>query len=158
MVGGHLMPVARRFDFEVSARSSAAAASLFALETDGGRWSRWAGPLVPTSSWERQGSPAPGGVGAIRRLGLRPLVVREETVEYEQDRRHVYVVRTPLPIRDYRAELVLTPRAGGGTDLVWRGGFAERIPGSGPVFRLLLRAVITALTRRLVRAAERESA
>jgi hypothetical protein len=152
------MPVARRFDFEVTARSSASAASLFALEADGSRWSEWAKPLVPRSSWERTGDPAPGGVGAIRLLGLRPIVVREETVEYEQDRRHAYVMRTPLPIRDYRAELTLTPRAAGGTDLVWHGSFTERVPGSGPAFRFVLRSIIALLTRRLVRAAERGEA
>jgi hypothetical protein len=149
------MPVGRRFAFEVTATSTADAATLFALEADGSRWSQWARPLVPQSTWERTGHPEPGGVGAIRRLGLRPLWVREETVEYEQDRRHGYAMRTPLPIRDYRAELVLTPRAGGGTDLVWRGGFVERVPGSGPVLRAVLRAAISFLAKRLVRAAER---
>jgi hypothetical protein len=148
------MPDARRYSFEVTARSSADAASLFALEADGSRWSEWARPLVPTSRWERQGDPAPGGIGAIRRLGLRPVVVREETVAYEQDRLHAYVMRTPMPIKDYRAEVVLTPRADGGTDLVWRATFAERVRGSGPVFRLLLRGLIALLARRLVRAAE----
>jgi hypothetical protein len=145
----------RRFDFEVTARSRASADRLFALEADGGRWSEWAKPLVPRSSWERLGDPAPGGVGAIRRLGLPPIVVREETVAYEQDRRHVYEMRTPLPIRDYRAELLLTPRPDGGTDLVWRGSFAERVPGAGPVFRVLMRGAIAFLTRRLVKAAEK---
>jgi hypothetical protein len=148
------MPVARRFDFEVTARSSASAASLFALEADGSRWSEWAKPLVPQSSWERTGDPAPGGVGAIRLLGLRPMMVREETVEYEQDRRHAYVMRTPLPIRDYRAELTLTPGANG-TDLVWHGSFTERVPGTGPVFRFVLRTIIALLARRLIKAAER---
>lgn len=151
------MPDARRYSFEVTARSSADAASLFALEADGSRWSRWARPLVPTSTWERQGDPAPGGIGAIRRLGLPPVVVREETVAYEQDRLHAYVMRTPMPIRDYRAEVVLTPRADGGTNLVWRATFTERIRGSGPVFRVLFRTIIALLTRKLVRAAERVS-
>jgi Polyketide cyclase / dehydrase and lipid transport len=147
------MPVGRRFTFEITARSSADAAALFALEADGSRWSEWARPLVPQSTWER-----PGEVGAIRLLGLRPLFVREETVEYEQDRRHVYVMLTPMPVRDYRAELVLTPRAGGGTDLVWRGTFVERIRGTGPVFRALLRGLLSVLAKRLVRAAERGAA
>jgi hypothetical protein len=148
---------ARQFSFEVTARSSADAATLFALEADGSRWSEWAGMLAPQSLWERQGDPPPGGVGAVRLLGLRPFLVREETVEYEQDRRHVYVMRTPMPIRDYRAELVLTPRTGGGTDLRWRGSFAERIPGTGPVFRAAVKQVISVLAKRLVRAAERGS-
>lgn len=149
------MPDGRRYTLEVTARSRATAATLFALEADGSRWSEWARPLVPRSSWERQGDPAPGGVGAVRLLGLRPLVVREETVEYEQDRRHAYVMRTPRPVHDYRAELLLTPRSGGGTDLVWRGSFTERVRGTGPVFRLAFQGMLRLLINRLVRAAER---
>ena len=148
------MPNARRFTIEITARSRADAATIFALETDGARWSSWARPLVPQSAWERQGDPAPGGVGAVRLLGLRPLWVREETLAYEQDRRHEYLMLTPMPIRDYRAELVLTP-AGDGTDVVWRGSFEERIPGTGKVFRVLVRGLLSVLTRRLLAAAER---
>jgi hypothetical protein len=44
----------------------------------------------------------------------------------------------PLPAKDYRAELVLTPNAVGGTDLRWTGSFTVRF-----------------LARRLVTAAER---
>src|SRR5205814_5153718 len=80
--GGPQMPDGREYSFEVTARSSADPATLFALEADGSRWSEWAKPLVPQSFWERTGDPAPGGVGAIRRLGLRPMVGREETVDY----------------------------------------------------------------------------
>jgi hypothetical protein len=149
------MPDGRRFEVEVTARSRADAATLFRLEADGGRWSEWARPLVPQSSWERQGDPAPGGVGAVRLLGLRPLVVREETLEYEQDRRHVYAMRTPMPIRDYRAEFSVAPRADGGTDVVWHGTFTERIRGTGPLFRAGLRGLLSLLLRRLVTAAER---
>lgn len=149
------MPDGRRYSFEVTARSSADPATLFAMESDGSRWSEWAKPLVPQSFWERTGDPAPGGVGAIRRLGLRPVVVREETVGYQQDRLHTYVMRTPMPFRDYRAEFELTPRADSGTDLAWRGSFTERVPGTGWLFRGVLRFMIGTLAKRLVRAAER---
>jgi len=152
------MPDDRRFAFEVTARSSADAATLFALEADGSRWSQWAAPLVPRSFWERHGDPAPAGVGAIRALGLPPLLMREETVGYEPDHRHAYVLRSRVPMRDYRAEVVLTARPEGGTDLVWRGSFAEIVPGSGPVLRAALRMLISVLARRLVRFAERGSA
>jgi hypothetical protein len=151
------MPDGRRFAFEVTARSSADAATLFALEADGSRWSQWARPLVPRSFWERHGDPAPDGLGAIRALGLPPLLMREETVGYEPNRRHAYVLRTRAPLRDYRAEVLFTARPDGGTDLVWRGSFAELIPGSGPVLRAALRTLISMLTRRLVRFAERGS-
>ncbi|CRK60960.1 hypothetical protein [Alloactinosynnema sp. L-07] len=143
------------FAFEVTARSTADAATIFALVANGARWSEWAKPLVSYSAIERIGDPAPAGVGAVRLLGHKPVLVREETLEYEQDRRHRYALRTPGPLRDYTAEITLTPREGGGTDLVWRGSFGERLPGTGAVLRLGVHKFIEALTKKLVRAAER---
>ncbi|WP_026423814.1 SRPBCC family protein [Actinokineospora inagensis] len=145
----------RTFAFEITTSSSADAPELFAMVVDGRRWSEWARPVVAESYMEQEGDPAPGGVGAIRVIGRKPLLVREETVEYEQDRRHVYVLRSSSPVRDYRGEVTLIPRDGGGTDLVWRCSFVERIPGTGPAFRAGLRSFIQDLSRRLVRAAER---
>ena len=67
----------RTFSFEVNRTSRAPAATLFLLETDGSRWADWAKPIVMQSSWERQGDPAPGGIGAVRKVGTWPFLVRE---------------------------------------------------------------------------------
>ena len=148
----------RNFSFEVNRTSSAPPATLFRLATDGAGWSTWAGPMIVHSSWERQGDPAPGGVGAIRKVGLWPVLMREETIEYEQDRRHVYTFAGKGPAKDYRAEIVFTPNAAGGTDLRWTGTFTEGIPGSGPVVLAIMRNTIQDVSKRLVKAAERETA
>jgi hypothetical protein len=146
----------KRFTFEINRVSSASAATLFRLETDGGRWSAWAKPVILQSSWERQGDPAPGGVGAVRRVGLWPLLMREETVEYEQDRRHLYRLIGPAtPAKDYQGELLLTPNAAGGTDLRWRGSFTEGLAGSGPATLVVMRGAISVISGLLVKAAER---
>lgn len=114
----------RKFSFEVTKTSSAPAATLFRLATDGANWANWAKPIVMQSSWARQGDPAPGGVGAIRKVGMWPMLVQEETVEYEQDRRHVYkMVGSSTPAKDYHGEVVFTPNASGGTDIRWSGSF-----------------------------------
>ena len=114
----------RKFTFEVNKTTSAPPATVFRLVTDGGNWSSWAKPIVVTSSWVRQGDPAPGGVGAIRKLGMWPVFVQEETVEYEQDYRHVYKLVGPRqPVTDYVAEVVLTPTQTGGTNIYWGGSF-----------------------------------
>ena len=95
----------RTFSFEVNRTSNAPAATLFRLATDGGRWADWAKPLILQSSWEQQGDPAPAGVGAVRKVGCWPSTMREKTVEYEQDRRHVYELIGPrTPAKGYRAE------------------------------------------------------
>jgi hypothetical protein len=145
----------RTFSFEVHRTTSAPAATLFRLETDGARWSEWGKPMVFQSGWQRQGDPAPGGIGAVRKVGMWPLFVREETVEYEQDRRHVYaLIGPPTPAKDYRGEFLLTPNAAGGTDIRWSGSFTERIPGTGPLMLAWLRGAIRFFAGRLVKAAE----
>jgi uncharacterized protein YndB with AHSA1/START domain len=143
------------FRFEVNRTSSAPPSRLFALETDGAGWAKWAKPLVVQSSWERRGGSAPGGVGAIRKVGLWPVLIREETLEFDQDRRHVYTFSGPAPAKEYRAEVLFTPNAAGGTDLRWQGSFREKAPGTGPLVRAALHLVITFVSARLVKAAER---
>jgi uncharacterized protein YndB with AHSA1/START domain len=148
----------RTLSFEVNRTSSAPPAVLFRLETDGAGWSKWAGPMIVRSSWERQGEPAPAGIGAIRKVGLWPVVMREETIEYEQDRRHVYAFADGKgPAKDYRAEVTFTPNASGGTDLRWTGSFTEGLPGTGPVVLAVLRGAIQDVSKRLVKTAERET-
>lgn len=145
----------RMFSFEISRTSSAPAATLFRLETDGGRWSQWAKPVVMQSTWEQMGDPAPGGVGAVRKIGLWPLLMREKTVEYEQDRRHVYtLIGPPSPARDYHGEVLLTPNELGGTDVRWRGWFTEGLRGTGPLMLVILRGAVQLILGRLVKAAE----
>nr|VTP03623.1 Polyketide cyclase / dehydrase and lipid transport [Mycobacterium riyadhense] len=149
----------RKYSFEVNKTSSAPAATLFRLATDGARWSEWAKPIVMQSSWARRGDPAPGGVGAIRKLGLWPVFVREETIEYEQDRRHVYKLVGPsTPVKDYTGEVALTPNASGGTDICWSGSFIEGVAGTGPLMRAALGGAVKLFAGRLVKAAEREAA
>ena len=122
----------RTFSFEINRTTHAPPATLFRLETDGAHWADWAKPLIVQSSWEQQGDPAPAGVGAVRKVGLWPVLMREKTVEYEQDRRHVYELIGPsTPAKDYRAEALFTPNASGGTDLRLRGSFTEGVPAPG---------------------------
>jgi hypothetical protein len=88
-----------------------------------------------------------------------PVLVQEETVEYEQDRRHVYKLVGPAtPAKDYFAEVVFTPNAAGGTDLRWSGSFVEGVAGTGPVMRAALGGAVKFFAGRLVKAAERETA
>lgn len=149
----------RTFSFEVNRTSTAPPATLFRLETDGAGWSKWAGPMIVQSSWERQGNPAPAGLGAIRKVGLWPVLMREETIEYEQDRRHVYTFVGRGAAKNYRAEVTFTPNAAGGTDLKWTGAFSDGvIPGSGPIVLAILRNTIQDVSKRLVKTAELEAA
>ena len=149
----------RNFSFEINRISSAPAATLFRLVSDGANWSSWAKPVIVSSSWAKQGDPPPDGVGAIRKVGIGPLLFHEETVESEQDRRHVYklVAAPPSPAKDYVGEVVFSPNAAGGTDIRWTGSFTEGVPGTGAVMRAALGGMVGLIAGRLVKAAERES-
>ncbi|EMD30203.1 SRPBCC family protein [Amycolatopsis azurea] len=143
----------KTYSFEINRTSTASPASLFALEADGSRWSEWAKPVVFHSRWARK--PGEDEVGAVRAVGLWPVYIHEETLEYEKDRRHVYGFAGLAPLKDYRAEVSFTPNASGGTDLRWTGRFTESVPGTGAAACAALRTVVSLLATRLVKHAER---
>ncbi len=119
--------------YHVDASSSAPPDVVFAVLADGAGWAGWA-PGVSRSSYEREGVPAPHGVGAIRRFGpARGPVSREQVVAYEPSSFFAYEARSgPLPWRDYRSEVRLAPGPGGaGTTIDWSGAFVSRLPGLG---------------------------
>ena len=142
--------------YEVSARSSAAPETVFALLADAAGWSKWAGPMVVRSWWEREGTPAPGGVGAIRRLGLGALSSREEIVGYDAPHHLAYTWLTKFPVRDYRADVRLQPD-GTGTRIVWGGSFTPAFPGGAAVMRRFFRSTVGGFTKRLAAEAERRA-
>ena len=115
---------------------------------DAPRWREWAGPLIRRSMWERAGHPEPGGVGAIRKVGAPPVWGREEILEYEPPRRLVYTILSGQPVRDYRAEVELTP-VDGGTAISWRSRFEPVIPGTGAFMRWFLARIVGGMARRL---------
>ena len=140
----------------VEARSAASPDVVFAVLADGARWAEWAGPIVPRSTWEREGDPAPGGVGAIRRLGRGPFVGREEIVEYAPPRHLAYTVLSGIPVRDYRADVHLD-NDGADTVIRWRATFEPKVPGTGPLLRRGLTFMLGSFARRLAAEAARRS-
>jgi carbon monoxide dehydrogenase subunit G len=65
------------------------------------------------SGYESNGDGAAGGVGAVRRLRLGRTTVVERVEEVDPPRRHVYGVVKGMPVRNYRAEVSITPTAEG---------------------------------------------
>src|SRR4051794_17107953 len=120
--------------FSVQSVSSAAPDTVFAVLADGAGWKRWAGPVVRHSSWDRTGEPAPGGVGAVRKLGAWPVFSREEIVEYDPPGHLAYRILSGQPVRYYRADVHLTPQ-GTGTRIRWEGTFEPKVPGTGALMR-----------------------
>lgn len=62
---------------------------------------------------EREGEPAPNGVGAIRALHSVGPPLREEVVSYERPSRFSYKVVSGIPVRDHLGTVLLTPEGSG---------------------------------------------
>ncbi len=118
--------------------------------------------MVKHSTYDREGVPAPHGVGAVRnfaiggRRGRYRTVSREECVGYDRPRRFSYVLVSGLPVRNYRADVDLTPDPSGGTGtaISWTGGFEPTIPGTGWVLQRFLRTTVQGFATKLARRAE----
>lgn len=122
--------------------------------TDHRGYVNWAG--VTKAALERQGSPDPNGVGAVRYLRKGPVAVREEVVASEAPRTFSYTVLSGPPVRDYLAKVTLT--ADGDATLVdWTVRFEPKIPFTGIVILPVVRKVITDLLAGATRESQRRA-
>jgi uncharacterized protein YndB with AHSA1/START domain len=128
--------------YHVAAHSTAPPERLFELLADATSWPQWAGPLARHGSWEREGTPPPGGVGAIRKLGRWPMYGREEIVAYEPPTHLAYTIVKGQPVRNYRAAVTLTVD-GDRTLISWNGTFDPLIPGTAMLLTAFFRRIIT---------------
>ena len=135
-----------------SARSSASPERVFAVVSDARRWHEWT--FVPRSTLEREGDPAPDGVGAMRKLGVPPFLSREEVTAYEPPRRYAYVLRRGLPVRSYVAEVTVEPD-GDGAIVTWHGE-VDPFPGTGAAMTWFLGRMLRGFARNAARHAAEE--
>jgi len=138
-----------RHSYEITARSTASPERVFALLADAPSWRTWAGPAIGHASWEREGDPAPGGLGAIRKVGRWPAFGHEEIVTYEPPTHHAYSMVRGNPVRNYRADVHLSPDGDGGTLITWGARFDALVPGTGGLIAAFYRRFIGHLARNL---------
>jgi uncharacterized protein YndB with AHSA1/START domain len=79
---------------------------------------------------EREGEPAPNGVGAIRVLSAVGPPLREEVIAYEPDTRFSYTLLSGLPVRDHIGTVELSPD-GDGTRVVYVVRTTPTVPVGG---------------------------
>lgn len=132
------------------ARTPSPPVAVWPLLAEAHRWSEWS--TVRHADLEREGEPAPDGVGAVRRFRTGPVTSREEVVEFEPPRRLVYTMLSGLPVRGYRAAVELHPD-GGGTRITWASTFDAAPRGTAWFWRGFLRITIRSFARRLARRA-----
>jgi hypothetical protein len=143
-----------RYVIDARARSQAPREAVWSLVADARSWSEW-GPWQK-AELEREGSPPPDGVGAVRRLTRRPVVSREEVIVFEPASRLEYKLLSGLPVRDYRGRITLAD-ADGDTEIHWHSEFDRRFPGTGSLMRRQLEGFVQDVATRLAREAERRT-
>ncbi len=106
--------------------------AVWALLGDSATWPAW----TPVER-HRELSPGrpPDGTGEVRLFTTGRVRVREEVVVREPGRRLAYVLLGGLAVRDYRAEIDLTPTPEGGTHIRWHTTFRPKLPGTGGLYR-----------------------
>jgi len=107
---------------------------------------------------EREGEPAPNGLGAIRVLSALPgPPMREEIIGYEAPRRFSYKILSGLPVRDHVGTVELTPKDGG-TEITYAVKTTPTPSLVGPVFMPILKKAIRDLIGGVAKESERRAA
>jgi uncharacterized protein YndB with AHSA1/START domain len=134
-------------EIRVTARSSAPAEDVWRLLSDARTWANWA-------PFDESGVEEGDGVGEVRRFRRGRRVTRERVTALEPSRRLAYELVSGVPVRDYRAQVTLTPDAGG-TEIEWHSTFRTQIPGTGWIVRRALQRFISRTAEGLAGAATR---
>jgi uncharacterized protein YndB with AHSA1/START domain len=109
------------------------------------------------SELEREGEPAPNGMGAVRVLGIAGPPMREEVIGYDPPHRFSYTVLSGLPFRDHIGTVELTP-AGDGTKVTYAVRTTPTVPVGGAVAVLVLKQAIKSLLSGIAKESERRAA
>lgn len=106
---------------------------------------------------EREGDPAPNGVGAIRVLSAVGPPLREEVLAYQPSTRFSYTLISGAPVRDHVGTVELMP-AGAGTKVVYAVRTTPTIPVVGPVVVAVVKQGIKQLLSGIATESERRAA
>ncbi len=106
---------------------------------------------------EREGEPAPNGVGAIRVLSSVGPPLREQVIAYQSPHRFSYKLLSGAPVRDHVGTVELTPRDGG-TRVVYAVRTTPTLPLVGPAVVAVVKQAIKQLLTGIVTESERQAA
>jgi uncharacterized protein YndB with AHSA1/START domain len=128
---------------------------VFAVLTDHRRYAELT--LLRKSELEREGEPAPNGLGAIRKLSAVGPPLREEVIAYEPDERFSYKLLSGLPVRDHVGTVELSAGAGG-TEMVYAVRTQPTVPVVGPVVIAAVKQAVKGLIDGIAKESERRVA
>jgi uncharacterized protein YndB with AHSA1/START domain len=109
------------------------------------------------SELEREGEPAPNGVGAIRKLTAVGPPIREEVVAFARPARFSYKVLSGLPVRDHLGTVSLEV-AGAGTKMTYAVRTTPTVPLAGGLVVIAVKRGINQLLDGVTAEAERRAA
>jgi uncharacterized protein YndB with AHSA1/START domain len=119
-----------RQEIDIRTTTEAKPAAVWRLLGDSATWPAW----TPIEVFELERPAGADGLGEVRVFTTGRYVIREEIVVREPERRLSYRLLSGLPLRDYRADIDLTPRDGG-TEIRWVSQFDPKFPGTGGLVR-----------------------
>ena len=105
-------------ELEIHQHFAAPPATVFAAVTDHKRLEEWQKGTRVTI--EKPGTPAPNGLGAVRKISAGPMSVYEEVVRWEEPHAMDYRLLRGLPLHDHLGEIRFKPTPEGGTLLEYR--------------------------------------
>jgi hypothetical protein len=143
-------PTGRR-SYRVEARAAAPVEAIWPLVGEALRWQEWS--FLTRTALEREGVPAPDGVGAVRRFTRMGIGSREEVLAWDPPHHLAYTIVSGFPVRNYRADLTLESE-GDGTRIRWSGTYDEKWPGSASAIGALLAHMMQKFATDLARYAE----
>ena len=120
-------------EIDVRETSAAAPEELWARLDKSATWPTW----TPIETFTLERPAGENGLGEIRLFKTGRVTVREEIVERRPPQRLTYILLGGLALRDYRAEIDLSP-AGEGTAIRWHTTFRPKVPGAGWIYRRAL--------------------
>ena len=109
------------------------------------------------SELEREGEPAPNGVGAIRVLHSVGPPLREEVLAYQPPSRFSYRLLSGAPVRDHVGTVQLTPQ-GEGTKVTYAVRTMPTLPLGGAVVVAVVKLAVKRLLNGIAAEAERRAA
>jgi len=127
---------------------------VFDVLTDHRRYAELTG--LRKSELEREGEPAPNGVGAVRKLSAVGPPIREEVIAYERPGRFSYKVLSGLPVRDHVGTVSLEAD-GAGTRMTYAVRTTPTVPFAGGLVVIAVKRGISQLLDGATAEAERRS-
>jgi hypothetical protein len=93
-------------------------------------------------------------VGAVRKFTRWGVGSKEEVTAWDPPHHLGYAILSGFPVRRYRADVILTPEAGG-TSITWSATFDPLVPGTGRIMSAVLGRIVSGFGQDLAGYADR---